>query len=157
MLPPAVLRPLHPQLILRHFLAIEVEGIVCCEGVVGGGVVEVGRVDAEVEGAARGVVGAVGGGIGEEHHLGGECPFADDAHTVFGDEDAGGAQFRVVVGEEGEGALLLEGALKGLSDFFSPVDSGCRKCGSNAHGHECRLREDALLAVMDVNPWAVGG
>ena len=107
-----------------------------CEGVVGGGVVEVGRVDAEVEGAAGGVVGTVGGGIGEEHHLGGECPFADDAHTVFGDEDAGGTQFRVVVGEEGEGALLLEGALKGLSDFFSPVDSGCRKCGSNAHGHD---------------------
>lgn len=96
------------------------------------------REDAEVEGATGGVVGAVCGGIGEEYHLGGEGSFADNAHTVFGDEDAGGTQFGVVIGEEGECPLLLESALKGLSDFFSPVGGVGSEGGDDEHGGSSR-------------------
>ena len=95
-------------------------------------------VDAEVKGATGGVVGTVGGGIGEEHHLGGEGSFADYAHAVFGDEDAGGTQFGIVVGEEGKCPLLLEGALKGLSDFFCPVGRFGNKGGRDLHGGSSR-------------------
>lgn len=113
------------------------------------------REDAEVEGATGGVVGAVCGGIGEEYHLGGEGALAHYAHTVFGDEDAGGTQFGVVVGEEGKCPLLLEGALKGLSDFFSPVGRCGNKGGRDLHVTLVVKRCENLYALplMDIDSW----
>lgn len=100
----------------------------------GGGCVAKERgMDAEVKGATRSVVSTVCRSIGEEDHLCGKCSFAHQAHTVFVDKQSRCAQFGIVIRKERKISLVLKGALKGLSDFFSPVGCFGNKGGRDLH------------------------